>query len=253
MAFRNPLFVVVALILALSISSNDMSLAARHLLDTPAAETTNSALPPIPSLPTLPVPPIHKLTQLPYYRPEQLTQLALPKPGLPMSTSPQLAPPPLLTGTTFPRLSTNPLPATRPYPTQPKPHLSSTQIPSLPTLPKPTLSLLPNAQIPTLPTEPTLTKLTSPSLPSTQAPLLASPTFPNMPADGLRERKSRWLLFLSRLRRKGWQLKHDPKPNYDYDLWSSSNASRHLMGSILYGACAAFRLDKVLIKYYKLD
>uniref|UniRef100_A0A2N9ENY5 Uncharacterized protein n=1 Tax=Fagus sylvatica TaxID=28930 RepID=A0A2N9ENY5_FAGSY len=105
---------MLSLMVTLSLSSIDMSLAARQLLDTPAAPPPALTLPTIPSLPKATLPPLPSV------------------PTLPKSTLPPL--PTLPTQPTLPKTTLPPLPS----------------IP-LPTLPKSTLPPLPSTQIPTLP------------------------------------------------------------------------------------------------------
>ncbi|KAJ0041443.1 hypothetical protein Pint_27680 [Pistacia integerrima] len=77
---------MLSLLVALSLSSFDISLAARHLLDTPAAPPPvlptvpplpRATLPPLPSLPTLPKATVPPLPSTPFP-----TQPSLPKPTL---------------------------------------------------------------------------------------------------------------------------------------------------------------------------
>jgi hypothetical protein len=118
MAFHKHIF-TVALILALSLSSTDVSQATRHLLDTPAIPTTNLALSVIPS-------------DLPMLR-AQHPFLVQPKttfsPFHPLS---EVSTQPTLTNCSFPILS-------------------STETPSQPKLPKTTMPQLPTNHLPLLP------------------------------------------------------------------------------------------------------
>ncbi|XP_044461044.1 protein PELPK1-like [Mangifera indica] len=112
--------ILLSLLVALSLSSFDMSLAARHLLDTPVAPPP--ALPTIPPLPKATLPPLPSIPTLP-----KATLPPLPSTPLPTLPKPTLPPLPNLT---VPKLTLPPLPST-PLPTIP------TRIPSIPLLSPP--------------------------------------------------------------------------------------------------------------------
>ncbi|KAM3746752.1 hypothetical protein ACB098_06G224700 [Castanea mollissima] len=148
---------------ALSLSSIDVSLATRHLLDTPAALPSVLTLPTVPSLP--------KATLLPLPSVPTLPKATLPP--LPSTPLPTLPTQPTLPKPTLPPLPTNPLPTLPNPPTLPKSTLPSTQVltlPTMPTVPMVTLPPLPGNPLPTIPT-------TIPSIPTTipTIPFLSPP------------------------------------------------------------------------------
>ena len=110
--------------------SLDVCLAARYLLDTPAAPPPALGLPTIPSLPKATLPPLPSVPTLPTTTlpplPTLPTQPTLPKSTLPPLPSTQV--PTLPTMPTVPKVTLPPLPAT-PLPTIP------TTIPSIPNIP----------------------------------------------------------------------------------------------------------------------
>ena len=110
MAFSKHCF-LLSMIIAFSLSSIDVSLAARYLLDTPAAPPPALTLPIIPSLPKATLPPLPSMPTLPKATlpplpstplPTLPTQPTLPKPTLPPLPSTQVPPQPTLPTTTLP-------------------------------------------------------------------------------------------------------------------------------------------------------